>query len=182
MRTFRSALFLSTAILLAFTARAQEGEGLGHAVPIDSATARVVLAQATRQYPRFAQALPDVHQHDLLLRRFVVVTASGPLGSPAAAVGNGAVRLDRRFLEQPQPGFDDSRLGVVLYHEVGHLHYFTQVPPGRRNAAVSEQAAFEYSLLKTRLLADAGDCAPCKPACALCSNAAGLLTSPTRTW
>lgn len=161
MRAFLFALVLSTATLLAFTASAQgETTGLVHAVPVDSATARVLLAQAARQYPKFGQALADVRQHDPLLRRFVVVTASGPLGSPTAAFGNGAVRLDRRFLEQPQPGFDDNRLVVVLYHEIGHLHYFAQVPPGQRNSSASEQAAFEYSLSKTRQLAEAGDCRP----------------------
>jgi hypothetical protein len=89
-----------------------------------------------------------------------VVTNPGPLGSPATAFGNGAVRLDRRFLEHPQPGYDDNRLIVVLYHEVGHLHYFRTVPPGQRTSLASERAAFDYSLLKTKELAEAGDCAP----------------------
>jgi hypothetical protein len=70
------------------------------------------------------------------------------------------VRLDRRYLEHPQPGFDDNRLVVVLYHEIGHLHYFSQVPPAQRDAQASERAAFDYSLLKTKALAEAGDCAP----------------------
>ena len=143
-------------ILLPLASRAQ----LAQAVPVDSATARAVLEQAARQYPKFTQALADVRQHDLLLRRFVVVDNKGPLGSPAAAFGNGAVRLDRRFLEHPQPDFDDNRLVVVLYHEVGHLHYFSQVPPGQRDSQASERAAFDYSLLKTKGLAEAGDCAP----------------------
>lgn len=133
---------------------------MAQAVPVDSATARVVLAQAARQYPKFAAALADVRQHDPLLRRFVVVTNPGPLGSPAAAFANGAVRLDRRFLEHPQPGYDDNRLVVVLYHEVGHLHYFRTVPPAQRDSQASERAAFDYSLLKTKELAEAGDCAP----------------------
>jgi hypothetical protein len=133
---------------------------MSQAVPVDSATARTLLAQAARQYPKFGRALAEVRQHDPLLRRFVVVTSSGPLGSPAAAFGNGAVRLDRRYLEQPQPGFDDNRLVVVLYHEVGHLHYFRTVLPGQRTSEASERAAFDYSLLKTKDLAEAGDCAP----------------------
>jgi hypothetical protein len=133
---------------------------MAQAVPVDSATARTLLAQAAQRYPKFAAALADVRQHDPLLRRFVVVTSPGPLGSPAAAFGNGAVRLDRRFLEQPQPGYDDNRLVVVLYHEIGHLHYFSTVPPGQRNSQASERAAFDYSLLKTKALAEAGDCAP----------------------
>lgn len=146
-------LLLSMAPLIS---RAQ----MAQAVPVDSATARVVLAQAARQYPKFAAALADVRQHDPLLRRFVVVTNPGPLGSPAAAFANGAVRLDRRFLEHPQPGYDDNRLVVVLYHEVGHLHYFRTVPPAQRDSQASERAAFDYSLLKTKELAEAGDCAP----------------------
>jgi hypothetical protein len=133
---------------------------MGQAVPVDEATARTILAQTARQYPKFTQALADVRQHDQLFRRFVVVTNSGPLGSPAAASGNGVVRLDVRFLEQSQPDYDDNRLVVVLYHELGHLHYFSQVPPGRRTSQASERAAFDYSLLKTKELAAAGDCAP----------------------
>jgi len=133
---------------------------MGQATPVDEATARAILTQAAQRYPKFSAALADVRQHDPLLRRFVVVTNPGPLGSPAAAFGNGAVRLDRRFLEQPQPGYDDNRLVVVLYHEVGHLHYFRTVPPGQRTSEASERAAFDYSLLKTKALAEAGDCAP----------------------
>ena len=152
------AIFLFAVLLGAapVASRAQ----LAQAVPVDTATARAVLAQAARQYPKFTAALADVRQHDPLLLRFVVVTSAGPPGSPAAAFGNGAVRLDRRFLEQPQPGFDDNRLVVVLYHEIGHLHYFRTVPPGQRNSQASERAAFDYSLLKTKELAEAGDCAP----------------------
>jgi len=133
---------------------------LAQAVPVEAATAQAVLAQAARQYPKFTAALADVQQHDPLLRCFAVVTNAGPLSSPAAAFGNGAVRLDRRFLESPQPGYDDNRLVVVLYHEVGHLHYYSQVPPGQRSSQASERVAFDYSLLKTKGLAEAGDCRP----------------------
>jgi hypothetical protein len=49
---------------------------------------------------------------------------------------------------------------VALYHEVGHLHYFSTVPSNRRSAEASERATFDYSLLKTKALAEAGDCAP----------------------
>lgn len=156
--SMRSKRFLLT-LWLGLTSLAGRAQ-LAQAVPVEAATAQAVLAQAARQYPKFAAALAEVRQHDPLLRRFVVVDNPGPLGSPAAAFGNGAVRLDRRFLEQAQPGFDDNRLVVVLYHEVGHLHYFSQVPPGQRDAQASERAAFDYSLLKTKALAEAGDCAP----------------------
>ena len=146
-------------LLLGLTPLAGRAQ-MAQATPVDAATAQAVLTQAARQYPKFTAALADVRAHDPLLRRFVVVNNPGPLGSPAAAFGNGAVRLDRRFLEQAQPGYDDNRLVVVLYHEVGHLHYFGQVPPGQRDSQASERAAFDYSLLKTKALAEAGDCAP----------------------
>jgi hypothetical protein len=149
-------LFALLSSIIPLNSRAQ----MSQATPVDSATARTLLAQAAQRYPKFSAALADVRQHDPLLRRFVVVTNPGPLGSPAAAFGNGAVRLDRRYLEQPQPGYDDNRLVVVLYHEVGHLHYFRTVPPGQRDSQASERAAFDYSLLKTKALAEAGDCAP----------------------
>lgn len=147
-------------LLLAAPLFGRAQEGLSQATPVDTATAQALLSQAARQYPRFAQALADVRRHDPLLRRFVVVDARGPLGSPAAAFPNGAVRLDKRFLEQPRPGFDDNRLVVVLYHEIGHLHYFLRVPPAQRDPQASERAAFDYSLLKTKALAEAGDCGP----------------------
>ena len=146
------AILLIFALLLGIIPLNSQAQ-MAQAVPVDEATARTTLAQAAQRYPKFSAALADVRQHDPLLRRFVVVTNPGPLGSPAAAFGNGAVRLDRRFLEQPQPGYDDNRLVVVLYHEVGHLHYFSQVPPGQRDSQASERAAFDYSLLKTKALA-----------------------------
>ncbi len=127
--------------------------------PLDSAEARQLLAQATRQYPKFAQALRTVRQ-DPLLKQVVLVRPAGPLNTPATAAPDGTVRLDVRFLEQPRPGFDDNRLVVVLYHEVGHLHYYLAVPPGQRSPEASERAAFDYSLLKTKELAANGDCEP----------------------
>lgn len=157
--SFMRAKLLLLGLLPGFSPLASWAQ-MGQAVPVDWATARTILTQAARQYPKFTAALAGIRQHDPLLRRFVVVTNPGPPGSPAAAFGNGAVRLDRRFLERPQPGYDDNRLVVVLYHEIGHLHYFRTVPPGQRDSQASERAAFDYSLLKTKALAEAGDCAP----------------------
>ncbi|WP_151086784.1 hypothetical protein [Hymenobacter baengnokdamensis] len=133
---------------------------LAQAVPVDSATARTALAGAAQRFPKFYQTLRAVQQHDTLLRRFVVVRSALPLATPAMAFPNGAVRLDLRYLQHSQPGFDDNRLVVVLYHEIGHLHYFRTVAPASRTPEASERAAFDYSLLKTRELADAGDCKP----------------------
>src|SRR5690606_3518823 len=54
----------------------------------------------------------------------------------------------------------DNRLIVVLYHEIGHLHYFNAIPKGKRNPEDSEKAAFEYSLQKTKEMAAQNDCLP----------------------
>ena len=154
---FRVALVVTAWLLGAapLVSRAQ----LAQAVPVDSATARAALATAARQFPKFYRALREMQQ-DSLLKRFVVVQSALPLATPAMAFANGAVRLDLRYLQHQQPTFDDNRLVVVLYHEVGHLHYFRTVPAASRTSEASEQAAFAYSLLKTRELAAAGDCAP----------------------
>ncbi|MVN76114.1 hypothetical protein GO988_07235 [Hymenobacter sp. HMF4947] len=133
---------------------------LAQATPVDSATARAALATAARQFPKFYRALRLAQQQDTLLRRFVVVRSALPLATPAMAFANGAVRLDLRYLQTAQPGFDDNRLVVVLYHEIGHLHYYRTVPAPSRTPEASERAAFDYSLVKTRELAAAGDCAP----------------------
>ncbi|MGI4872906.1 MAG: hypothetical protein ACRYFX_17235 [Janthinobacterium lividum] len=132
---------------------------LAVAPPVDSATARLALASAARQFPKFTRALQLLQQQDTLLRQVVLVQPARPAG-PAAASPTGVVRLDVRYLLQLQPDFDDDRLVVVLYHEIGHLHYYLRVPPGQRTPMASERAAFDYSLLKTRELAVAGDCGP----------------------
>ena len=153
MRLYRLLLFFLLVAPLA--SRAQ----VGRTLPLDSAETRQLLAQAARQYPKFTAALRTLRQ-DPLLGQLLLVRPTGPLGSPATAAPTGTVRLDVRFLKQPRPGFDDNRLVVVLYHEVGHLHYYQTVPPGRRTSQASERAAFDYSLLKTKELAAAGDCGP----------------------
>ncbi|GAB3860903.1 hypothetical protein GCM10028822_39560 [Hymenobacter terrigena] len=151
-------LYLAFALLAVapLAARAQ----LARAAPVDSATARLALAASARLYPKFYRALREVQQQDTLLKRFVLVQNERRTDGPAAAFPNGVVRLDIRFLQSPQPGFDDNRMVVVFYHEIGHLHYFRTVPLAGRTPDASERAAFDYSLLQTRRLAEAGDCQP----------------------
>jgi hypothetical protein len=132
---------------------------LAQAVPVDTATARAALLASARQYPKFYQALRTVQQQDPLLSKLVLVR-NGRNDGPAAAFPNGVVRLDVRYLESPQVGFDDDRMVVVFYHEIGHLHYFRTVPAAQRTADASERAAFDYSLQMTQRLAETGDCGP----------------------
>lgn len=51
---------------------------------------------------------------------------------------------------------------MILYHEIGHLHYFNKTEKAKRNPEDSEKAAFEYSLIRTREMAVDKDCAPLK--------------------
>lgn len=81
---------------------------------------------------------------------------------PASAGLKGVIFIDIKYLEKGLPAFTDDRLIVVLYHEIGHLHYFMRVAQPDRTPDNSEQAAFEYSLLKTKEMAENGDCLPLK--------------------
>ena len=81
-------------------------------------------------------------------------------GTPAAANGRDrTIILDVSFLENRVQNYDDNRLVVVLYHELGHLYYFME-HVFDRNVEDNEKYAFEYSLKKTKEIAENGDCEP----------------------
>ncbi len=142
--------------LLCSTAYAQDGGA------IDTAAANALLAKCAQTFPKFYREYQYIKTHDSLIKRFVFIKTSGPDTGPASASPTDVIRISTRYLESEQPGFDDNRLIVVLYHEIGHLHYFLRTPQANRNPQDSEQAAFEYSLLKTKEMAETGDCLPLK--------------------
>lgn len=135
---------------------AQEGE------TIDSVAADALIAKCAVKYPKFYREFNYIKAHDALIKHFIFIKTDGPDNGPAKAGPRGNIFIDIKYLETQQHDFTDDRLIVVLYHEIGHLHYFARVEPGKRNVQDSEQAAFEYSLLKTKELAEKGDCLPLK--------------------
>ncbi|MES2276790.1 MAG: hypothetical protein V4592_12260 [Bacteroidota bacterium] len=154
-RNSKISLLLLIILLAGINVFAQMG------TPVDSTTVNAVMKQCAIKYPKFYRELNDIKAHDKLIKNFVFVRYTTDTG-PAKAGPLGNVFIDIKYLETEQPNFGDDRLIVVLYHEIGHLHYFMNVPPANRNAKDSEQAAFEYSLLKTKELAEKGDCLPLK--------------------
>jgi hypothetical protein len=149
-------LLFITLIILTTTASAQNN----NPEIIDSLSAATLIQKCAQTFPKFYREFQYIKAHDALIKRFVFIRVGG--ANPASASPNGVIRINVKFLENEQPDFDDNRLIVVLYHEIGHLHYFLNTPQANRNPDDSEQAAFEYSLLKTKEIAEKGDCLPLK--------------------
>jgi hypothetical protein len=144
-------------LLLTSISRAQQPPG----TVVDSATANKVLQQCAKRFPKFYREYNYITRHDTLIKNFVFMRYDRDMG-PARAGPRGNIFIDIKYLESQQPDMDDNRLSVVLYHEIGHLHFFSVTPPGKRFTFDSEKAAFEYSLLKTKEIAEKGDCLPLK--------------------
>lgn len=127
---------------------------------VDTTTANAILKQSQATFPKFCRELAYIKVHDGLIKQVNFSRSKILNGSPASASPRGVINIDVSFLENPKPNFDDNRLIVVLYHEIGHLHYFTNTALSDRAPMNSEKAAFEYSLLKTKEMAEKGDCLP----------------------
>lgn len=149
-------ILLVSGLLTGNKVLAQQGDA------IDSVAANALIAKCEVKYPKFYREFKYIKAHDTLIKRFIFVKTTGLNNGPAKAGPRGNIFIDIKYLEGQQRNFTDDRLIVVLYHEIGHLHYFARVEPVKRNADDSEQAAFEYSLLKTKELAEKGDCLPLK--------------------
>jgi hypothetical protein len=127
---------------------------------VDQATADAAFVKAATTFPKFHHEFESIRANDKLIKKIESVRQEGLGRGPAFASPNGVIDIDISFLENPRPNFDDNRLVVVLYHELGHLHYYEQIPRADWTPENSEKAAFEYSLLKTKELAEKGDCGP----------------------
>jgi hypothetical protein len=129
---------------------------------VDSATVNRVMGSVAIKFPKFYREFNYIKGHDSLIKNIFFVRYGGADNGPAKAGPKGNIFIDIKYLENEQPGFNDDRLIVVLYHEIGHLHYFMTVPLPDREIMANEKFAFEYSLLKTKELAEKGDCMPLK--------------------
>jgi hypothetical protein len=132
----------------------------GNFTVVDSATAAAIIKNCEQKFPKFYREFQYIKTHDALIKHFVFIRSAEQGSGPAFANPNGNIRIDVRYLESEVPNFDENRLIVVLYHEIGHLHYFLNTPVADRISENSEKAAFEYSLLKTKEIAETGDCMP----------------------
>ncbi len=117
-----------------------------------------IIQQSEKTFPKFYREFQYIKMHDSLIRKinFIDEVQTGP----AFASPQGIITFNIEYFKHPKPNFDDNRLIVVLYHEIGHLHYYVTTYRTKWNPENSEKAAFEYSLLKTKQLAENGDCMP----------------------
>jgi hypothetical protein len=149
-------VFIVTGAIMAGKVRAQGGTVL------DSTEARALVNSCAARFPKFYGEFKDIQKRDTLIKKIVFLRNQDLNGGPAKAGMRGNILIDVKYLETEQANFDDNRLIVVLYHEIGHLHYFMSVPPPQRDIMQNEKYAFEYSLMKTKEMADNGDCQPLK--------------------
>lgn len=126
---------------------------------LDTAGNRIV-EENRMIFPKFYQLFHHLLENEPLLKQVAFINKKGQ--GPGFANPNGTVTLNLDYFVNKKPRFDDNRLVVVLYHEIGHLHYFNNTERGKRNPEDSEKAAFEYSLQKTKEMAVNKDCLPLK--------------------
>lgn len=149
----RSLFVLVILGLFNFTGKAQQPK------ITDTAGYRIIEENKT-VFPKFYTLFHEVLANEPLLKQITFVNQK--TGGPGTANPNGTIALNLDYFIHKKPRFDDNRLIVVLYHEIGHLHYFNRTPRGKRNPEDSEKAAFEYSLQKTKEMAEQKDCLPLK--------------------
>lgn len=144
-------LLLIFGLVISFAAFAQRDT-------IPDSTGYRVIEKSKQLYPKFYREFQNIKANDQLLKKIRFVKQQGM--GPAFASPKGIITINIDYILTPRPNFDDNRLIVVLYHEVGHLHYYVTTKQADWNPENSEKAAFEYSLLKTKELAEKGDCLP----------------------
>lgn len=129
-------------------------------VKVTDATGYRIVEENQKAFPKFYKLFHHLLENEPLLKQVVFINKKGQ--GPGFANPNGTVTLNLDYFVNKKPHFDDNRLIVVLYHEIGHLRYFNKTAKGKRNPEDSEKAAFEYSLQKTKEMAVNKDCLPLK--------------------
>lgn len=146
-------------IVIVLLCAASFGAKAQHPKVPDTAGYRII-KDNQKTFPKFHQLFHQLLENDTLLKQIVFINQKAK--GPGFAHPNGTVTLNLDYFVNKKPRFDDDRLVVVLYHEIGHLHYFNATPKGKRNPEDSEKAAFEYSLQRTKEMAVNKDCLPLK--------------------
>lgn len=130
-----------------------------HAKVPDTAGYRII-QENQKAFPKFNKLFHQLLESESLLKKifFINKKATGP----GFANPDGTVTLNLDYFINKKPRVNDDRLIVILYHEVGHLHYYSKNPKGKRSPEESEKYAFEYSLKMTKEMAANKDCLPLK--------------------
>ena len=154
LNTMKNLILILSLITLGLNAKAQK-------MRIADSTGYRILEENKASFPKFYKILQEVLKNDPVIKNLGFIDRKG--GSPGAAViETGSILINVSTLMDKRPEWDDNRFVVILYHEIGHLHYGEKIPKEERNPIDNEKAAFEYSLIKTKELAEKGDCGPLK--------------------
>lgn len=105
--------------------------------------------------PKFNRELNYLLDNENKIRAIKFIRANGSRGPAFAQFSDGTITFDLYFIENQIPTYDDNRLVVILYHELGHLYDNVS-----STAAEREEQAFRFSVLKLKKLAESGDCGP----------------------
>ena len=127
---------------------------------VDQQEALEIIRQKREYFPKFTAQMERIRKNEAIVKEMRFVRGTGR-GNPASA-GKSVITIDISFIETPNKAYDDNRLLVVLFHELGHLYYKKQHPVADK--IENEKFAFEYSLKRTMELAEAGDCQPLQTA------------------
>ena len=113
----------------------------------------MVLKNKSNLFPKFNRELNTLLETDSKMKEIKFVRTNG--GKGPAWAGGGAMTFDLYYIENLIPNYDDNRLVVILYHELGHLYDNVS-----KSAAEREEQAFRFSIIKLKKIADDGDCGP----------------------
>ena len=122
-------------------------------VMVNNDEAFKVLKNKSNLFPKFYRDVNTLLETDSKIKKIKFVRANGRKGSAWAS--GGAMTFDLYYIENLIPNYDDNRLVVILYHELGHLYDNVN-----KSAAEREEQAFRFSLIKLKKFADDGDCGP----------------------
>lgn len=73
-------------------------------------------------FPKFYKALQQALEGEDLLKQVVFIDNKST--GPAFASPKGIMTINLDYFKGKKPNFDDNRLLVVLYHEIGHFYYY----------------------------------------------------------
>ena len=119
---------------------------------------KTIIEKYSSKFPKFFREFQYVSKNESKIKEFKF-TRGNSNGTPAKASKDGKIILDVSYLETTSNNdFDDNRLVIVLYHELGHLYYNSKNQNG--NVEDNEKFAFEFSLKRAKDLAVKGDCGP----------------------
>lgn len=122
---------------------------------ISSEEGLMIVKSKINTLPKFNRELNLILDIDSKVKSIKFIRTTGNQNPASAQQSTGTMVFDLYYIENNIRDYDDNRLVVVLFHELGHLYDNVG-----RTTVEREEAAFNFSISKLRKLADLGDCEP----------------------